>query len=65
MLSHFLLIQINNDPGGGAENAAAEGGGDGENVNQPQDIPEEEGNNGANQDAENGAQNGDGQHKQQ
>ncbi|CAH3042084.1 unnamed protein product [Pocillopora meandrina] len=53
------LNVINNDPGGGAENAAAEGGGGGENVNQPQDIPEEEGNNGANQDAENGAQNGD------
>lgn len=52
---------MNNDAGGGAGDAA-EGGGGGENVNHPQDIPEEEGNNAANQDAENGAHNGDGQY---
>ena len=55
----ILLLQVNNDAGGGAGDAA-EGGGAGENVNNAQEAPEEEDNNGANQDAENGAHNGDG-----
>ena len=54
-----LLFQVNNDAGGGAGDAA-EGGGAGENANNAQEAPEEEDNNGANQDVENGAHNGDG-----
>lgn len=56
-----MLLQVNNDAGGGAGDAA-EGVGAGENVNNAQEAPEEEDNNGANQDAENGANNGDGRY---
>lgn len=55
-----MVLQANNDAEGDAGDAA-EGGGGEENANNAEDHADEEENNAANQDAENGAQNGDGQ----
>lgn len=55
-----MVLQANNEAGGGAGDAA-EGGGGEENADNAEDHADDEENNAANQDAENGAQNGDGQ----